>query len=218
MATNPNLVGTYKNGGESISSSHSTRPKRVYAAGANGSRIHQLLASSSDASDNTLLLYQLIQMTAQSAMGVGAHVDGGGGSDTITRTVGSFVTDGWKIGDFMFVHGSTTLANDYIKRLTGVAATTLTFATATVSAAENLPAGAVLYKATLLGTIALPANAGNSATIPAVDLLDPSIFPDLDDEPRRFRTLGANNAIAVAVGSGLGASEFVDISSAGGDY
>ena len=63
-------------------------------------------------------------------------VDGGGSDDTITRTTGSFITDGFEIGDWIQVFNATTGANDFAVKLTGVAALTLTFATGTVDTGE----------------------------------------------------------------------------------
>jgi len=63
-------------------------------------------------------------------------VDGGGSDDTITRTTGSFITDGFEVGDWIQVFNATTGANDFSVKLTGVAALTLTFATDTVDTGE----------------------------------------------------------------------------------
>lgn len=218
MGTTPNLVETYKSVGASLGDGNSTNPKRVVVAGSDGARIHQMVLATNDGSSNTAKLYHLEQMTLQSAMGTGAHVDGGGSDDTLTRTTGSFLTDGWLVDDLLFVHASTTLANDYLARLTAVAATTLTFATATVNTAENLPSGAILYRATPIGVVATAANAGVASGTPSEDLLNPSELPEIDATPRRYRTLGSTNAIAVAMGSVLGASEYADITTFYADY
>jgi hypothetical protein len=63
-------------------------------------------------------------------------VDGGGGDDTITRTTGSFITDGFEIGDWIQVFNATTPANDFAIKLTAVAALTLSFVTDTVDTGE----------------------------------------------------------------------------------
>lgn len=219
-ATNyrPTLVQNYRSENVAIAAGHTTRPVRAVRAGASGSRIHQMVLTTNDAGANTVVLYHAQQMTLQSAMTVGAHVDGGGSSDTITRTAGSFITDGWKVGDLLFVHGSTTLANDFLTRITGVTATTLTFATGTTAANENLPTGAILYKASALGTVAVAANAGVSSGVPSIDLISPALFPEIDASPDRYRTLGPNNALLVAMGTVLGGSEFADVTTSLGDY
>jgi hypothetical protein len=63
-------------------------------------------------------------------------VDGGGGSDTVTRGTGSFITDGFQVGGQMTVRNATTTANNGTYVITGVAATTLTFATGSFNTGE----------------------------------------------------------------------------------
>jgi hypothetical protein len=68
-------------------------------------------------------------------------VDGAGGDDTATRASGSFIDDGFKVGGKMVTRASTTAANDnadgYL--IIGVAALTLTFATASFDTGEADP-------------------------------------------------------------------------------
>lgn len=64
------------------------------------------------------------------------YVDGAGGDDTFTRGSGSFVDDGFKVGGQMTTRNSLTPANDGTFVITGVAALTLTFATATFDTGE----------------------------------------------------------------------------------
>jgi hypothetical protein len=75
-----------------------------------------------------------------------AYVDGSESADTITTDAGSFVTQGLAPGMKIYTYGSTTPANDLSGVvLTGVTATTLTFATGTVAAGgEAFAAGTVL--------------------------------------------------------------------------
>jgi hypothetical protein len=73
------------------------------------------------------------------------YVDGGAGSDTITTSAGSFITQGFAPGDKIYTYGSTTAANDLVGVvLTAVAAQTLTFATASITTGEVFAAGTVL--------------------------------------------------------------------------
>jgi hypothetical protein len=64
------------------------------------------------------------------------YVDGAGGDDTVTRATGSFITDGFKVGGQMTTRDSNTPANDGTYIITGVAALTLTFATASFDTGE----------------------------------------------------------------------------------
>jgi hypothetical protein len=63
-------------------------------------------------------------------------VDGAGGDDTVTRASGSFITDGFVVGGKMVVRSASTPANDGSYTITGVAALTLTFATASFNTGE----------------------------------------------------------------------------------
>ena len=71
-------------------------------------------------------------------------VDGGGGSDTITRDAGSFVTDGFQGTGTIIITG--TVSNNATYTITAVAALTVTFATGTVTA-EGPIATAVTFTA-----------------------------------------------------------------------
>lgn len=219
MAVNndPIFIDSWPPRSKTIYSGHSTRPVVIMTAGADGSRIHAMNIATSDAGDNTAKVYLLEEVTDQANMGTGALVDGGGGSDTITRSSGDFTTDGWKIGDRMLVAGATTLANDFLATLTNVASGTLTFATATVDTAENLPTGAKLYKATLLETVTVPDLSGTNGTDDAIDVLANLEFMPTSKENAHL-TLGSGWGIAVAVGTAMGASEWLDVSIFAGDY
>ena len=72
-----------------------------------------------------------------------AFVDGGGGDDTITTVAGDFVAAGFIVGDTIHVTGTDSSDGDYL--LTGVAAQTLTMATATLPGDEA--AGAAILNA-----------------------------------------------------------------------
>ena len=75
-------------------------------------------------------------------------VDGGlGSADTITDDDSGFITAGFAPGDVLFVQGATTPANDTGlsgQPIVGVAAGTLTMATALVDTGEDAPAGCVV--------------------------------------------------------------------------
>ena len=219
MAANPIFVDPYRVEHSVLIAAHSTTIAiRGWLAGASGSRVHGVAVAATDSGANTMVLYHGERMTLQSGMGTGAFVDGGGSSDTITRTSGSFVTDGWLVGDRLWVHGPTTLANGFFTTLTGVAALTLTFATAVTDTAENFPTGAIIYRLAQLHLTTLAANAGNAAATNALDMLVTD-WPIADATPDRYLTLGANDALVLSVGTAVGASpDRVDVTCWGGDY
>lgn len=217
--TTPIYPNQLEKGIKSLYSGHSTRPVVVFTADAtDGSRVHAINAVSGDTAANTARLYVGRPLSLSASMGTGAFVDGGGGSDTITRSSGSFVTDGWVVGDRLLAVNSTTLANDFLTTLTAVASGTLTFATATVGTAENFAASTALYRVAQLGTFTIPASAGNDAAEPSVNLLDPSVISQLLADPNIFDLLPAGYVLAVALGTALGAGEFFDVTTSSGGY
>ena len=216
MATRPIYVGSWDTQITSLIAAHSTTVAMpIWQGGSSGSRVHGISAVATDSGASTAILYYAERMTLQSAMGTGAHVDDG---DTITRTSGSFVTDGWLVGDRFFVSGNTTLLNGFFATLTTVAALTLTFATGSTNTAENLPTGAIIWRLSQLHLTTMAANAGNAASTDALDMLITD-FPIADVTPDRYLTLGPNDGLALSVGTAIGASpDRLDITVFGGDY
>jgi len=104
--------------------------------------------------------------------------DNGGSPDTITRDAGSFISDGFRIGDYISVFGATTVGNNVNGvQLVNVEALTLTIATGLLAATEATIAGtcvvvargASLYDLLKFGylkifTGAQPTNAGSVET------------------------------------------------------
>lgn len=219
MAASPIFVGTWRVANTVLIASHGTvLALPIFTAGSSGARVHGISVAATDAGANTALLYYAKRMTLQSAMGTGAFVDNGGSPDTITRTSGSFVTDGFLVGDRILVSGPTTLANSFFVTLTVVAALTLSFVTATTDTAENFPTGAIIYKLSQLHLTTLAANAGNAAATDALDMLITD-WPIADVTPDRYITLEGNDALAMSVGTAVGGgTDRIDIAVFGGDY
>ena len=204
---------------------HSTRFRPIWRpdlsgalAAANGANLHKIMVASSDAGANEVQLGIGKPITLQANMGVGSFVDGGGGSDTITRSSGSFVTDGWQVGDRIQALGATTLANDFDAILTAVAALTLTFATATVSTAEAFPTGCMLLRLAQLWRKTIAINAGTIAATVPVSMLDNATQAALDAAPKRYLDLGADDYLFAKATTLLGASETMDIVTEGRAY
>ena len=216
MATAPIFVGSWNVQATAFVAAHSTTVALpIFTAGSSGSRVHGIGVTSTDSGANTAILYHGERMTLQSAMGTGAHVDS---VDSITRTSGSFVTDGWLLGDRMLVSGSTTLLNGFFATLTTIAALTLTFATGNTSASEDFPTGAIVYRLSQLHLTTLAANAGNAASTDSLDMLITD-YPIADVTPDRYIILGANDILAMSFGTAIGASpDRVDVTVYGGDY
>ena len=219
MADSPIFIGSWRVENTVLIAAHSTTlALPIFTAGSSGSRVHGISLAATDSGANTAVLYYAKRMTLESEMTVGAFVDNGGSPDTITRTAGSFVTDGWLVGDRLLVSGPTTLANSFFVTVTVVAALTLSFVTATVDTAENFPTGAVMWRLSQLHLTTLAANAGNAASTDALDMLITD-WPIADITPDRYIILGANDSLAMSVGTAVGASpDRIDISTFGGDY
>ena len=212
MALNPQHIGSWRDPDVArIGSAHGVRPVLVAKAGATGTRFHVLSASLSVASANAvrLLLGRLVTTPdATFAYQTGA----------ITRAAGSFVDDGWKVGDRLIAAGSTTLANDAETIVTAVAPLTLTVTAGSFSP-EALPGTkAGFYRAAQTLLVPIAASAGQAAGTPALDLLDATVWKSLDAAPERSSILGPRGALFVAVTTAIAAGGFLDVLAQGGDY
>ncbi len=215
--TSPIHVGKVHNEFTQLLPIHGTRPRPIYTPhSSDGSRIHQLLVTTSDVGANTyeLSIAKLIQTPGTTA----AFVDGGGGSDTITDSNNGFITAGFKVGMRILILGATTIDNDFVVTLTGVAAGTLTFATATVNTAEAFLAGTKIYQLHVQHTKSVALNSGLTNAAPAVSALDSTQDPSLDFSPNRYKILGPGDILCARVGTLLGAGEVMDFSVSGMDY
>ena len=96
-----------------------------------------------------------------------SFVDGGSGADTITRSAGSWLADGFAAGDVITVTGSASNNKDFT--VVTVTASTITLATAQV-VAEIIGAG----------SITMIAGESKSDWIATLD----GLFTTVDDEPR----------------------------------
>ena len=159
----PQFVGYPRNVGFQFLAQHPiARYRPLFVAGENGSRIWAVAASCVQATGLILGVGKLIH-TPATDWGGGAIVDGGASDDTMTRVSGSFITDGYLVGQRIQIIGAPTITNDcqpYIKTL---AAGTLSFATATVGTSETLGDAAKIYRIQSIGGPAVAANSGYAA-------------------------------------------------------
>lgn len=77
---------------------------------------------------------QTVQRVDLSGAGTIAFVDGAGGNDSLTRTTGSWITDGVLVGDSIFVQNAEDAANDGPWVVLAVTATDIDVATASFTA------------------------------------------------------------------------------------
>ncbi len=91
-----------------------------------GTAVMDLLAWSSDSVANNVIVWEGLQTTLYANMGVAATT--ATTNATVTRTTGSFVTDGYTVGDNVMLFGSAGAANNgVVLTVTAVATLTLTF-------------------------------------------------------------------------------------------
>jgi len=235
MAHNPNFTAITRNDRIPFTDAQDVRPRVLFEAGtsvandtnnptvfrAGGSRIHAISIASSSASNINVFFHLARRKTSVANMGTASFAT----NNTITRTTGSFITDGWVPGETFFVAPSagdtrttTAAANGAVVTVTTVADLTLTVSgTPFVSTPQALPAGFGLWAFSQLGYVPVPAGAGNG-TVPAVSALQTAQLPILDESPNRFLTLGVGDALTARLGTALAANTFIDISIFAADY
>lgn len=131
-----------------------------------GCRIIDGLIASTDAAAKSLAVWQGRQTSLFADMGAPTIT----ATNTINRTAGSFVTDGYKIGDAIMLFGATTAANDGVLAvLTGVSLLALTV-NSTPFTNETCAAGFRVVRVARAYQKAVPANSGNADATDAVSL------------------------------------------------
>lgn len=217
MADTPLFAGSRHSEILTLVPNFSTRPRIAFVPGTSGAKIERINISSTDAGANNVQFYIGKKRTLASAMGTGALVDGGGSSDTITRSGGSFVTDGWLAGMQFLVAGATTVANDFKAILTAAAAGTLTFATATVDTAENLPSTAALYELIEAWYVATGAGSGLPSAA-AISGMTTTALPMLSANQESGFDLQADQVLIASAVTALTGTERIGIFVDGFDY
>jgi hypothetical protein len=168
-----------------------------------GSTVIDLTASSTDSVAKDVLLYAGTIATTQDTTNTGAMTTT---TSTIPRTTGSFIADGWLVGNtammFAPVDTAPNVAVDGIACVvTGVTALTLTL-NGTPIAALALAAGTRIVKVGQLFRATITANAGNTAAIPNVTLLANSMDSSIIKTERK---LGPTNMLIAAMQATLSA-------------
>jgi hypothetical protein len=127
--------------------------------------------SSSDATLRYLNLYLGKELTLGSAMGTVAYT--ATTNSTITRTTGSYITEGWKVGMKLMSFNSTNSANDGKPvSVTGVTATTLTLSgVSAISVAGTQDATLRLFAIAQRTEIAIAASAGTNGSSTPIKLI-----------------------------------------------
>lgn len=160
-----------------------------------GCRVYDLVASSTDSSSNSVILWQAVQKSLYANMGTVTIT----GTNTINRTSGSFVTDGYAVGDEIMILGDTvTTANNGVAAVvTSVAAGALGV-NGTPFTNETAAAGFRIVKTTRRSTTTVAANAGNNTSTANTQLLATANDSTKDS---LGISLGANGLLLVSMAS-----------------
>ena len=169
-----------------------------------GSTVIDLLAASTDAAAKDIFLYQGNILTTQGAGPTGAMATAA--TNTVTRAVGSFITDGFLVGDVVMLFSPVGTApnaavDGIVGVLSGVAAGVLT-TNGAPWANLALAAGTRVVKVGLLFRATIAANSGNSATIPNTALLGNSMD---SSAIRTEHKLGATDMMIAAMQAAVSA-------------
>jgi len=216
MGSTPNLIQTPHNQetqwlnsfqqSASISNGCGITWRPIFTAGANGSRVHAIsVYNPSNRSEYFWLAIGKVLTAAGNIATITKHdtVNGGGGDlDTITRSSGSFVTDGWAVDMQLLIVGSGTQLNNISRAIGGFAVSNTVMqleATNIFSATDSSPAATTeLVAFSVLGSVNLAAATGTQGSTNAVapttilnNVNMPFVFPGADD----LLTLGPNEIL-----------------------
>lgn len=159
-----------------------------------GQRIIDGNICSTDGTARSALIYIGTVLTRQANMGAASIT----GTNTINRDVGSFLTDGWKVGDTLMPFDMLTAANNgVVAQITAVTAIAITV-NGTPFSNETLPAGARLARISRRTQRAIAINAGNADATPPVQLIGGQQDPSAFQPPDAGIALGKDDIIAVA--------------------
>lgn len=145
-----------------------------------GQRIIDGSISSSDTVAKEIAIYTGSQTSLYADMGAVTTTT----TNTLNRTIGSFITDGYKVGDKVMMFGTTSAANEGLALIvTTVTALTLVF-NGTLVTNETMAAGFRVIRVSLRTRKTIAIGAGNSGAVQPVPLLggnqDPAAFPPPD--------------------------------------
>lgn len=224
MADKPFHVGGFRRTITSFVNAHGTRPRLVWtpavataraAAGETsvfGSRVHGAYIASNETVANSASL-----MFGQMLTTVGAGSFAFATTSTLTRAAGSFIDDGWSIGDTMLVTTTTSEANRVLAEITAVTALTLTV-TGTPFTAEAIPASTELCRIGQAAMVDVPLGAGFGVANRAIPFITQTAMPWNAPIPDTNEVLGPSARIFVAMSTAVGAGKKAQVTLIGGDY
>lgn len=130
-----------------------------------GKRVYDVTVSSTDAAANALLLWEGVEASSYANMGTVTTTATTNAS--VTRTVGSYIADGWVAGQTAMVLGSVAAGNNgNYAVVTGVTALGLTFnGIPSGFTAQTEGAGFRVVRVARRAPVLIPANSGNLTAV-----------------------------------------------------
>ena len=178
------------------------------------------ISSSETATARAMFIYLGVQTTLYANMGTVTVTNTT--NNTITRTLGSFVTDGYQVGDVIMVFGSSASNNNgVVSYVTTVVSGTLTLNGVTLPSATTEAAGFRIVRVSLRTIRNIPFGAGFAAagTTPAVQLLGGSQDPAAFAAPDTGLVLDQNGMLIVGMQAAVSALNIkVDVHALGALY
>ncbi len=161
-----------------------------------GQRIIDGVVSSTDGSARSMLFYIGTQMTKQADMGGTSTITG---SNTFNRASGSFIADGWKVGDGVMPFDMATAANNGVLGIVTTVTSTTLVVNGTPYTNETMPAGSRIFRVELRTRKGIPINSGNTDSAPPVPVLGGSQDPSQLPPPDTGISLGPDGALIAAM-------------------
>lgn len=176
-----------------------------------GCTVIDLTASSTDVAKNLMIYIGTVMTTVDAGSVTGATTSTATTNATLVRTNGSFITDGYRIGDLVMLFAPTAVGSAFapqtvegtLATVTAVSATTLTFnGIPTGWTAITVTTGTRICRMTPHFNAPIAASAGTNGTTASVALLGNTMDGSY---VRSELKLGSTNILAAAMTANVGA-------------
>ena len=229
MAGSPLFISRFDNQTTSFVNAGAT-VQPVWTAGRFGSRIHLVNVVGNGVGSNPIDLFigKVITDNARAfPLGSSGPREKTGGktpvlsiatTTTVTRTNGSFLIDGWQVGNRIAIINEWNNVQNYtIQLLTTVVAATLTL-TSAVNATDTTPPGDMqLLRCAQICSGTLTSGTGTSNTA-SLNLLTATLMPGLLGQPETYLVLGPHEVLLLKVAAAPGSGQSIEVLVGGGDY
>lgn len=167
-----------------------------------GGRLLDATVNSTDSVARNITVWRGIETTLYANMGTATTT--ATTNATVTRTAGSFVTDGYLVGDLVFLMGSVGASNNgNLATVTTVAAGTLTFNGVPSGFTANTEgANLRIFRVSPHAPVPVPANSGVGSNVTTVSLVGSSYDASYD---RSGIWMGPNEVLFVSMQAAVSA-------------